>query len=70
MGTSGYQWLPVGTSGYQEYQEDQDQICGATYIFDVVHLNNNIDFWAKNDLVKKKNSLPGSTLSRWFRTGF
>ena len=27
---------PVGTSGYQEYQEDQDQITGAAYISDVV----------------------------------
>ena len=32
----GYQWVPVGTSGYQEYQEDQYQISGATYISDVV----------------------------------
>ena len=31
-----YQWVPVGTSGYQEYQEDQDQISGATYISDFV----------------------------------
>ena len=41
--TSGYQWVPVGisavgTSGYQEYQEDQHQISGATYIFDVVFI--------------------------------
>ena len=28
--------VPVDTSGYQEYQEDQDQISGATYISDVV----------------------------------
>ena len=26
----------VGTSAYQEYQEDRDQISGATYISDVV----------------------------------
>ena len=37
------QWLPVGTyvlgnsvPDYQVYQEDQDQISGATYISDVV----------------------------------
>ena len=30
--------VPVGTSGYQEYQEYQDQISGATYISDVVSL--------------------------------
>ena len=28
----------MGISGYQEYQEDQDQISGATYISDVVFL--------------------------------
>ena len=38
---NGYQWVPVGTSavgtsGYQEYQEDQYQISGATYISDIV----------------------------------
>ena len=27
--------VPVGTNGYQEYQEDQDKIGGATYISDV-----------------------------------
>ena len=32
QGTSGYQWVSV----YQVYQEDQDQIRGATYISDVV----------------------------------
>ena len=31
----------MGTSGYQEYQEDQDQISGATYISDVVFSLNN-----------------------------
>ena len=41
MGTSGYQWVLVGTSAvgtsvYQEYQEDQDQISGATYISNVI----------------------------------
>ena len=30
------QCVPVGTRGYQEYQEDQDQISDATYISDVV----------------------------------
>ena len=34
--TSGYYWVPVGTSGYHEYQEDQDQISCATYTSDVV----------------------------------
>ena len=43
MGTSGYQWVPVDTSGYQVpvyqvHQEDQDQISGATYISDVVFM--------------------------------
>ena len=28
----------MGTSGYQEYQEDQDQISGATYISEFVFL--------------------------------
>ena len=32
MSTSGYQWVQV----YQVYEEDQDQISGATYISDVV----------------------------------
>ena len=49
----GYQWVPLGTSGYREYQEDQDQISGATYISDDVFVINsynicremNIDFW-------------------------
>ena len=41
VSTSGFPLVPVGTnavgtSGYQEYQEDQDQISGATYISDVV----------------------------------
>ena len=31
--STGYQWIPVGTSGYQE---DQDQISGATYTSHVV----------------------------------
>ena len=30
VGTNGYQWVPVCTSGYE------DQISGATYISDVV----------------------------------
>ena len=35
--SSGVHQVPVGTSGYQQvYQEDQDQISGATYISDVV----------------------------------
>ena len=40
----GYQWVPVGTSavgssGYHEYQEDQEQISGAAYISDVVFVS-------------------------------
>ena len=36
-GTIRYQWVPVyQVPVYQVYQEDQDQISGATYISDVV----------------------------------
>ena len=33
------------TSGYQEYQEDQDQNIGATYISDVVFLLMLVQIW-------------------------
>ena len=41
VGSQWYQWVPVGTnavgtSEYQEYREDQDQISSGTYISDVV----------------------------------
>ena len=44
VSTSGYQCLPVGisavgTSGYQEYLEDQDQISGVTHISDAFFIS-------------------------------